>query len=132
MAAQPSRGVCPVSLNRGMSNISFLSAFLFDSSGSGEIFLILAIVLVLFGPRRLPEFARMIGRILSQLRNASSEFKDQIMRIDTNVRDDAAVHESSPNGNEHAKALDAEEIPGEEPEQGKPDSGIERDDELAG
>jgi TatA/E family protein of Tat protein translocase len=50
--------------------------------GFGEVLLIFAVVLVMFGPRKLPEVARLIGRTLEQLRRASQDFKDQIMRLD--------------------------------------------------
>ena len=57
-------------------------AFLPGSAGPGELALIFLVVLVLFGPKRLPHLARSLGRILSQLRRASQDFRDQIMAID--------------------------------------------------
>jgi sec-independent protein translocase protein TatB len=48
-----------------------------------EIFVIFMVILVLFGPRRLPEIAKMIGRTLNELRRASEDFKDQVLSIDT-------------------------------------------------
>jgi len=56
--------------------------FLFGGTGSGELLLIFVVLLLLFGPRKLPEIARMIGKALSQLRNASNDFRDQIMKIE--------------------------------------------------
>ena len=53
--------------------------------GAGEITLVFAVVLVLFGPKRLPEAARMIGRMIAQLRRASQEFKDQVMNLDAPI-----------------------------------------------
>jgi sec-independent protein translocase protein TatA len=41
---------------------------LFETLGLGEIILILAVVLLLFGAKRLPEMARSLGR-------SSQEFK---------------------------------------------------------
>lgn len=54
--------------------------------GTGEILFIFAIVLLLFGPRKLPEIARSIGRTLDHLRKASQEFKDQVMEIEQDAR----------------------------------------------
>jgi len=41
------------------------------------IFILLA-ALVLFGPKKLPEIARQVGKILAELRRASNEFKFQM------------------------------------------------------
>ena len=48
-----------------------------------ELVVVFLVVLVLFGPRRLPEIAKMIGKTLHELRRASEDFKDQVMSIDT-------------------------------------------------
>jgi sec-independent protein translocase protein TatB len=36
------------------------------------------LVLILFGPKKLPEIARQAGRLLAELRRASNEFRSQI------------------------------------------------------
>ncbi len=56
-------------------------AFLSDV-GPAELILVFAAVLVFFGPKRLPEVARSIGRVMNDLRRASREFQDQIMQIE--------------------------------------------------
>jgi Tat protein translocase TatB subunit len=43
--------------------------------GWTEMFFIAILALVLFGPRRLPEMGRKLGKLMSQLRNASDQFK---------------------------------------------------------
>src|SRR5271154_40707 len=40
--------------------------------------IIFLIALVLFGPKRLPEIGRQIGKLLVEFRRASNEFKSQI------------------------------------------------------
>jgi len=60
-------------------------AFLSGSAGPGEMVVIFLLILVLFGPRRLPEIAKMIGKTLHELRKASEDFKDQVMAIETDV-----------------------------------------------
>jgi len=57
-------------------------AFFDGSLGSGEVILIFVVILVLFGPRRLPEIARMIGKTLNELRRASQDFRDQVLLIE--------------------------------------------------
>ena len=58
-------------------------AFLFfDSVGGGEWLVLLAVVLIVVGPKNLPSAARKLGQILTQLRRAADEFKRQIMTMD--------------------------------------------------
>ena len=63
-------------------SMSLPLAFLPGSPGPGEMLLIFVVVLILFGPKRLPRMARMIGKVMEQLRRASQDFHDQIMKID--------------------------------------------------
>ncbi len=44
--------------------------------GPTELVIILVIVLIIFGPRRLPELGKTFGRGLSELRKASSSEDD--------------------------------------------------------
>ncbi len=53
-----------------------------SGAGAGELILLFALVLVLFGPRKLPQIARTMGKILSDIRRASQDFRDQVMHID--------------------------------------------------
>jgi Tat protein translocase TatB subunit len=45
---------------------------------SGEIVFILLLALILFGPRRLPELARQMGKFMAEFKRASNEFQSQI------------------------------------------------------
>ena len=58
-------------------------AFLLDSVGFGEWFVLLAVVLVVVGPRNLPSTARKVGNGYSKLRRAAESFKRQLMEMDT-------------------------------------------------
>ena len=46
--------------------------------GFPELVLILVVALLVLGPQRLPEVARMLGRAYGQLRRASEEFQNTI------------------------------------------------------
>ena len=46
--------------------------------GLPELVVILAVALIILGPQRLPEVARMLGRAYAQLRRASEEFQQTI------------------------------------------------------
>jgi TatA/E family protein of Tat protein translocase len=48
------------------------------SLGLPEIILIFVVALLLFGPRRMPQIGRSIGRALGEFRRASNEFKRTI------------------------------------------------------
>ena len=72
------------------------TALLSGSPGWAELVLVFAVVLVLFGPRRLPDIARMIGKALGDLRRASQDFHDEIMRIEDDPRPDVHTHADAP------------------------------------
>src|ERR1700761_146376 len=44
----------------------------------GDSIFIFLLALVLFGPKRLPEIGRQIGKLLAEFRRASNDFKMQI------------------------------------------------------
>ncbi|HEY8204217.1 MAG TPA: twin-arginine translocase TatA/TatE family subunit [Pyrinomonadaceae bacterium] len=46
-----------------------------DSLGNSELLLILAAALIFFGPRRLPQLGRQLGKSLGEFRRASEDFK---------------------------------------------------------
>src|SRR5207249_12104418 len=49
--------------------------FILDSLGNSELLLILVAALIFFGPRKLPQLSRQIGKSLSEFRRASDDFK---------------------------------------------------------
>ena len=57
-------------------------AIIFDSVGAGEWLVLLAVLLVVMGPKRLPSTARTIGSYYSKFRRAAESFKRQIMDMD--------------------------------------------------
>jgi sec-independent protein translocase protein TatA len=62
----------------------------FDISG-GEIFLILVVAFLVFGPSKIPEIARKIGRGLNEIRRASDEIKREITRETNKIEKDFNV-----------------------------------------
>lgn len=46
-----------------------------DSLGNSELLVILGAALIFFGPRRLPQLSRQLGKSLSEFRRASEDFK---------------------------------------------------------
>lgn len=59
--------------------------------GIGEMIFIFVLALIIFGPKKMPEIGRQIGRALAEFKRASNEFKAQIeteiqqMEVETNV-----------------------------------------------
>ena len=49
-----------------------------DFGFSGEIIFIMLLALILFGPRKLPEIARTMGKFMAEFRRASNDFQAQI------------------------------------------------------
>ena len=57
-------------------------AIVFDSVGAGEWLVLLAVLLVVIGPKNLPSTARKIGAYYSKFRRAAEGFKRQLMDMD--------------------------------------------------
>src|SRR2546426_10972165 len=61
-------------LSRGKV-VARLFLLILDSLGSTELLVILGAALIFFGPRRLPQLSRQIGKSLAEFRRASEDFK---------------------------------------------------------
>jgi Tat protein translocase TatB subunit len=46
--------------------------------GIGEMLFLVILALLLFGPRKLPEIARTMGKFMAEFKKASNEFQGQI------------------------------------------------------
>ena len=53
---------------------------LFFDFGSGEILLILLVAFLIFGPDKIPELARNIGKFINDIKRASEDIKTEISR----------------------------------------------------
>src|SRR6187549_1600350 len=58
----------------------FMNTLLAGFFGGWEIVLILAVVLVLFGAKRLPELAKGLGQGIKEFKKASKDVTDEIQR----------------------------------------------------
>ncbi|NNG01427.1 MAG: twin-arginine translocase TatA/TatE family subunit [Desulfobacteraceae bacterium] len=54
--------------------------------GMPEMFLILAVALIVIGPKKLPDLAKSLGRALGEFKKATSELKESI-QLDTDIGD---------------------------------------------
>jgi sec-independent protein translocase protein TatA len=51
---------------------------MFGSIGMPELVIILVIALIIFGPRKLPELGRSLGRSIGEFRRASNELRSTL------------------------------------------------------
>ena len=49
--------------------------FILEGLGTSELLLILIVALVIFGPRKLPQLSRSLGKSLANFKRASEDFK---------------------------------------------------------
>jgi len=69
---------------------------IFEFLGTTEMLVIAVVALIIFGPRRLPEIGRTVGKSLAEFKRASEDFKRtwerevEIDRIESDLRADVA------------------------------------------
>ncbi|HEX8550331.1 MAG TPA: twin-arginine translocase TatA/TatE family subunit [Abditibacteriaceae bacterium] len=68
------------------------------SLGAGELIVIFVLVLVLFGPNRLPELARGLGKGMREIRKVTSEFQSQLSLLADDEDEKKAATVQSPRG----------------------------------
>jgi Tat protein translocase TatB subunit len=100
---------------------------MFGTLGGPELFLIFVVALIVFGPRKLPDIGKSLGKMMSEFRRASNDFRSTIetevesekirdsMRIEPpkveKVKDAAPADpgtSSTPEAGEAAEAVDTE------------------------
>lgn len=73
-------------------------AFILEGLGSAELLLILVVALIFFGPRKLPQLARSMGKGLTEFRKASDDFKrtwEREVALESVRADDNAMLEAA-------------------------------------
>src|SRR5580692_12900707 len=58
----------------------------FGNFGGPDLFIILLIVLVLFGAKKLPELARSLGQSMNEFRKAREEFDKELHRAGEDLK----------------------------------------------
>ena len=91
------------------------AAIMFGSIGMPELMIIFVIALIIFGPRKLPELGRSMGKSLSEFKRASNDLK--------NTLDEEIRIEDKPPPSQPARPKAAAPAPATEPEHG-PETGV--------
>jgi sec-independent protein translocase protein TatA len=55
---------------------------MFGNIGMSELMIILIVVLLLFGPKKLPELARSLGRSINEFKKAADDVKKELNVVD--------------------------------------------------
>jgi Tat protein translocase TatB subunit len=76
------------------------SLLLFLDISSGEFLLILVAIVLVFGPRKLPEMARQLGKGMNEVRRVTNELRREI-------REEAKKAEREMNSGEDEKKKEA-------------------------
>ena len=90
--------------------------------GMPEMILILAIALIVIGPKKLPDLAKYLGRAIGEFKNAASDFKESI-DIHSEINDvknqfddlnDSIKHvaDIKPDGEDKSSGMPSEDVDG--------------------
>ena len=59
---------------------------MFGNLGAGEIILIVLVILLLFGAKKIPELARSIGKGMSEFKKGVKDVENEIKSTDTETK----------------------------------------------
>lgn len=83
--------------------IMHIPVLLFFDISAGELIIILLVAFVVFGPSRIPEIARKIGRGLNEVRRASDEIKREITKETKKMENSFSMDDLDLSGKSKAK-----------------------------
>jgi Tat protein translocase TatB subunit len=64
--------------------------FIFESIGTSEMLLVGVVALIFLGPRKLPEMAKKMGKIMTEFRGTANDFKETWQR-EVNFEEEAKL-----------------------------------------
>lgn len=67
------------------------ATLLFFDISMGELIIILLVAFLVFGPSKIPEIARKIGKGMNEIRRASDEIKREIAKESRKIEQDITV-----------------------------------------
>ena len=78
--------------------------------GMPEMIFIFLLALVIFGPKKLPELGRQLGKALAEFKKASNEFKSQLETEMLNIELEERAKQSPPPPDNSPRILPAEKL----------------------
>ena len=70
--------------------------FAFFNLGTGEVIILLLVILLLFGAKRLPELARGLGKGINEFKDAVNSGKEHIMDATDDIESESDLDEQKP------------------------------------
>lgn len=70
------------------------SVYIFLNMGGGEVFMIVLVILLLFGSDKLPGIAKSVGKGLRELNDAKNELQNQIEKNTGGITEEIRKHTS--------------------------------------
>jgi sec-independent protein translocase protein TatA len=67
---------------------NIMPALLFLDISFGEIFIVITVIFIIFGPQKIPELARKFGKGMREIKKASSEIQREINQEVSNFKTD--------------------------------------------
>ena len=87
----------------------------FMNLGFSEMIFLFFLALLIFGPKKLPEIGRQVGRALNEFKRASDEFKSQITSEINKIDMEEGSHVILPPSSEPDGAIASGSLPAETP-----------------
>ena len=72
--------------------------FILESIGTSELILIGLVALIVFGPRKLPELAQMLGKAMNEFRRSTDDFK-RTWEQEVNFENEEIISKDKTNSN---------------------------------
>ena len=64
------------------------SVLLFFNIGTPELFVIILVIIMFFGSKKIPELARGLGKGIREVKNATSDIQEEIRKTSTAVKNE--------------------------------------------
>jgi TatA/E family protein of Tat protein translocase len=96
-----------------------MATLLFLDISFGEIFIIIVAIFIIFGPQKIPEFARKFGKGMREIKKASTEIRREINHEVSQYKTDLDLEKMVKESESPANTVKSEESPPQDKEKRK-------------